>query len=103
MRRLHAEDVLVAAEEDEADICSRLDERRLVGRLSLVRDEAVLFARQDGVAEREVHKEIVEVAGLGRVALGQVGLDLRVVEGREDLLGELCLGLVVARAVAVRR
>lgn len=97
--RLDAQDVLVPTEEDESDVGGGLDERGLVGRLSLVREEPVFLRGEDRVAEGEVTEEVVEVLGLVRLLLLQVELDLVVVEGGDHALGELDLGATGVVAV----
>jgi hypothetical protein len=91
VRRLDTKDVLVATEEDESDISGGLNERGFVRRLSLVREETVFLRGEDGVAEGEVAEEVVEVLGLVRLLLLQVGVDFVVVEGGDDTFGELGL------------
>jgi hypothetical protein len=99
VRRLDAEDVLVATEEDESDVGGGLNESGFVGRLSLVREETVFFRGKDRVAEGKIAKEVVKVLGLVRFLLLKVDLDFGVVEGSDDTVRELGLGASVAVAV----
>lgn len=62
-RRLHRQDLPLAAQKHEPDVCSRLDKRSLVGALCLVLDLVRLRVdrREHGVAQRERQPEAVQV------------------------------------------